>query len=238
VDANPVDRLIPIAVVEDHQVVVEGVRAWIAEDPAARATVVVVTDSVEALLAGPGRQAEVVVLDLDLGQDRGGLTRDLVTERVSRLCDAGLHVVIFSIYVKPLIVQAAMRAGASAFLDKATDRGLFVDTIVAVAHDLPYVTPSMAGGLLVEARLSRREEEALRYLFQGMDYASIGRRMTKPSGEPISETTVKQYVERARAKFAAIGRPCKSTASLLARCIEEGRITSQEVEDYRSRASS
>jgi DNA-binding NarL/FixJ family response regulator len=235
-----VERAVSVAVVEDLDVVVEGVRAWVAEDPGRRVNVVAVTDTIDGLMDDEGRHADVVVLDLDLGKnetDRRGLTRRKVHDRVSRLCDAGLRVVIFSIYVKPLLVQAALHAGASVFLDKRTDRRRFVDTVVAVANDEPYMTPSMAGGLLDAVRLSPREEEALRLLFQGMDYASIGRRMKKPTGDPVSEKTVKQYIERARAKFAATGRPCRSNTALLARCIEEGRITPEEVEDYRSAAA-
>ncbi|HUZ35803.1 MAG TPA: response regulator [Streptosporangiaceae bacterium] len=223
----PVDRPVRVALVEDTDVVVEGVRTWIADDPAGRAVIVAVAGSIEAVLDGPGRDADVLVLDLELD----GV---MVTERVAALSDAGFRVVVFSVHVEPLIVEAVMNAGACAFLDKRTERDHFVDTIVAVAHDEPAVTPSMAGGLLQAVRLSPREREALRYLFQGMDHVSIARRLRKPSGETISAYTAKQYIERARAKFAAAGRPCRSTFALLARCIEEGLIRPEEVEDYRS----
>jgi two-component system nitrate/nitrite response regulator NarL len=240
VGGGTLDRPVAVAIVEDHDVVIEGVRAWLARDPERRATVIAVSNSIENLMAGPGRAADVVVLDLDLGEDSPGdlgVTRDKVTRRVSRLTDAGLRVVVFSVYVKPLIVQAAVSAGASTFLDKKTEQNQFVETVIAVANDLPYVTRSMAGGLLVNARLSPRENEALLLLFQGMNHASIARRMAKRDGKTISEATVKQYIERARAKFAAVGRPCRSNTSLLARCIEEGRITPEEVADYRSAAA-
>lgn len=223
----PVDRPVRVALVEDLDVVVEGVRTWIADDPAGRAVIVAVAGSIEAVLDGPGRDADVLVLDLELD----GV---MVTERVAALSDAGFRVVVFSVHVEPLIVEAVLNAGACAFLDKRTERDHFVDTIVAVAHDEPVVTPSMAGGLLQAVRLSPREREALQHLFQGMDHVSIARRLRKPSGETISAYTVKQYIERARAKFAAAGRPCRSNFALLARCIEEGLIRPEEVEDYRS----
>ena len=84
----------------------------------------------------------------------------------------------------------------------------------------------------IKGRCPAREHQALRYLFQGMDYASIARRLKKPNGEPISAATVKQYVERARAKFAAAGRPCRSNFALLARCIEDGLVRPEEINDY------
>ena len=213
-----------VAIVEDIDVVAAGVRSWIAEDPEHRATVVAVADSIEAVLDGPGRDADVLVLDLELG-------KRMVTGRVAELSDAGHRVVVFSVHVKPLIVQTVMDAGACAFLDKHTERIHFVDTIVAVARDSPYVTPSMAGGMLHATRLADREREALLHLFQGMSHASIAARMK------IKTVTVKEYVERARAKFAAGGRPCRSNFALLARCIEYGLIRTEDVAEYRSTAA-
>jgi DNA-binding NarL/FixJ family response regulator len=135
-------------------------------------------------------------------------------------------------HVEPLIIQTVMQAGACAFLDKQTEEDQFVDTIVAVAQDRPFVTPSMAGGILTGVQLSSREREALQYLFQGMTYASIARRLTKADGKPISALTAKDYINRARAKFAAARVPCKSNYALLARCIELGLIRPEEIQDY------
>jgi DNA-binding NarL/FixJ family response regulator len=229
------ERPVSVAIVEDHDVVVEGVRSWVAADAERRATIVSVTGSVDDLLAGPGRDADVVVLDLELDQEK--VSQRIAVQRVARLCDAGMRVVVFSVHVQPLIIKAVIEAGACAFLDKGAEQDDFVDTVVAVAQDRPVVTPSMAGGLLETPHLSPREQEALLHRFQGMDYPSIARRMQKPTGAPISASTVKQYIERARAKFAAAGRSCRSNFSLLARCIEDGLIRPEDVEDYRSTAS-
>jgi two-component system nitrate/nitrite response regulator NarL len=231
VGAGAMDGTVRIALIDDQDVVLEGVRAWIAADPERRAEVVAEGRSIEEALAGPGREADVVVLDLELAGHKAG--RRLVTDEVASLCDDGFRVVVFSVHVEPIIVRKVMDAGASAFLDKRTERAQFIETIVAAARDLPFVTPSMAGGLVNLVRLSQREREALQYLFQGMDRASIARRLTKRDGDPISADTVKQYIERARAKFAAAGRPCRSQFALLARCMELGLIRPEEVDDYR-----
>ena len=230
--SGDMDSAVRVALIEDHDVVIEGVRAWIAADPDKRAEIVAEGRSIDAVVDGSGTDADVLVLDLELGDARPGGGR-LVTDRVAGLCDAGYRVVVFSVHVEPLIVQQVMAAGASAFLDKRTERAQFVDTVAAVARDLPVVTPSMAGGMLHAVRLSDRERQALQYWFQGMDHAAIARRLTKPGGEPISPATVKQYIERARAKFAAAGRPCRSQFALLARCMELGLIRSEEISDYR-----
>jgi len=244
VGASAVDEIVRVALVEDMDVVVEGVRAWIAADPRQRAVLVADGSSIEAVLAGSGRDADVVVLDLELGGPENG--GKLVTDQISGLCDADYRVVVFSVHVEPLIVAAVLKAGASAFLDKRAERRHFVDTVVAVARDLPFVTPSMAGGMLhteqparwrrqalQTVKLSDRERQALQYWFQGLDHASIAFRLTKSDGKPISAGTVRQYIGRARAKFAAAGRPCRSQFALLARCIELGLIRPEEIEDYR-----
>jgi DNA-binding NarL/FixJ family response regulator len=234
--AGALERPVAVAVVEDHSVVIEGVRSWIANDPERRATIIAITDSIESLATGPGREADVVVLDLEL--DSATKISEQVAERmVARLTDAGLRVVVFSQHVKPLVIAAVLRAGAGAFLDKWAESGAFVDTIVTVAQDRPVVTPSMAGGMLDGVRLAPREREALLLHFQGMPLASISQRMTKADGTPIKVSTIKDYLERVRLKFAATGRPCRSNYALLARCIEEGLVTAEEIADYRSAAA-
>jgi DNA-binding NarL/FixJ family response regulator len=230
VGSVPLDGVVRVAVIEDTDVVVEGVRSWIANDPRQRAVIVAVANTIAEALSGPGRDADVLVLDLQLGET-------MVSSRVAELTDAGYRVVVYSVHVAPLVVRDVLAAGASAFLDKRTEKDQFVDMIVDVAHDRPHVTQSMAGGMLDAVDLSPREREALLLLFQGMTYASIARRMMKADNAPISRETAKQYVERARAKLAAKGRPCRSNFALLARCIELGLIRAEEVEDYRSTAA-
>ena len=72
--------------------------------------------------------------------------------------------------------------------------------------------------------LSEQEQQALLLWFQGMSKASVGRRMS------ISENTVRQYINRARAKYAATGRAAPSKDALLARANQPivGRAKGQE----------
>jgi two-component system nitrate/nitrite response regulator NarL len=220
-------RRVSIALLERVAVVAEGIRSWIEGDPDQRARVVAVADSIEALLVGPGRTADVLVLDLEFADEKS-------TDHVAELSGAGNRIVAVSTPMRPYATQAAKDAGARACLDQRIDREQFIDTLVAVAHDEPFVTPMMTGRLPQAIRLSERKRQALRYLFQGMDYASIASRLKKPTGESISALTVKQYVERARAKYAAAGRPCRSNFALLARCIEDGLVRPEDIVDYQS----
>jgi predicted transcriptional regulator len=64
-----------------------------------------------------------------------------------------------------------------------------------------------------------------------MSKASVGRRMG------ISEATVKQYIDRARTKYAAVGRRATTKDALLARAIQDGLIRADEIGEYRSMAN-
>ncbi|PPK64872.1 response regulator transcription factor [Actinokineospora auranticolor] len=218
---------VTVAIIEDHPVVIDGVSTWIEADPERRAVVVAAGDSIDDVLAGPGGAADVVLLDLHLG--------DVVaTDRVAELCTAGRRVVVYSGLDDPDTILTVLEAGASAFLSKHEGRGHCVDTIIAAARDRPYVTPSVAGALLSDEKapqLSKRERTALLLWFQSMSKASVAKRMN------LSEATVRQYIDRARVKYAKSGRPAPTKTALLARAIEDGLIRADEIGEYRSHAA-
>ncbi len=216
------ERQVTIAIVEDHPVVVEGVTSWVNGDPARRIRIVQVTSDLADL--GPG--ADVIVLDLELGGQ-------MITEKIPGLVAGGHRIVVFSAHVDPSIILAVLEAGAYAYVTKDEGRDHLVQTIVAAASDRPHVTRSQAQAMLADTRpgrpaLSAQERQALLLWFQGMSKASVGRRMA------ITENTVRQYIDRARMKYAATGRPAPTKDALLARAIEDGLVRPSEVAVYTS----
>jgi two-component system nitrate/nitrite response regulator NarL len=118
-------------------------------------------------------------------------------------------------------------------VSKDEGRDHLLEAVLAAAADRPYVTRSQARAMLADQRparpaLSDQEQQALLLWFQGMSKASVGRRMS------ISENTVRQYISRARAKYAATGRSAPSKDALLARAIEDGVIKPGEIVPYES----
>jgi two-component system nitrate/nitrite response regulator NarL len=221
-----VDTPVTVAIVDDHPVVLEGVRSWLADDP--RLRVVATGSSIDDVLAAAG---DVKVLLLDLS-----LHGRMVIDRVADLCDVGLRVVVYSEHTDADTVLRVVEAGAVAFLAKSEGKEHCVQTVLAAAMDQPYVAPALAGAMVGDRRperpaLSEKEREALLLWFQSMSKASVARRMQ------ISEHTVKQYVDRARIKYAKAGRPAASKAALLARAIEDGLIKPDDVQEYRSNAA-
>jgi len=223
----PAATPVRVAIVDDHPVVLEGIQAWINADPQRRVELIGMFDSLDEILAGD--HPDVLLLDLTLYGVR-------VDDRIGELARTGLRVIVFSQDTEPATILAALDAGALAYVAKQEAREHCVETIVTVAADQPYVTPSVAGAMVADDRpaspkLSGKEQEALRLWFQGMSKASVARRMG------ITEHTVKQYIDRARVKYIRAGRRAPTTFALLARAIEDGLIDPSEVGEYRSFAA-
>ena len=217
---------VTVAIIDDHPVVTEGVESWIRSDPGQRVRLVQTASDLTGLRAGTRPSADVVILDLELS----GV---LVTTQISGLVDAGYRVVAFSGHSDPAIVMETLDHGAHAYVSKEEGRDHLVEAVLAAAADRPYVTRSQARAMLADQRparpaLSEQERQALLLWFQGMSKASVGRRMS------ISENTVRQYITRARAKYAATGRMAPSKEALLARAIEDGVIQPGDIMTYKS----
>lgn len=90
------------------------------------------------------------------------------------------------------------------------------------------LTPSSAKAMLGDTkvgrpRLSPQELRALRLWFQMPKKHNVAREMN------ISIDTVDQYLSRARVKYAAAGRPASNKAAMVARAIEDGIISPEDV---------
>jgi two-component system, NarL family, nitrate/nitrite response regulator NarL len=213
-------RPVTVAVVDDHQVVLDGIRWWVEHDAEQRLALVATGLWVDSVLAGPGRHADVLVLDL-------GLFGETVVGRVEELA-AGRRVVAFSAETADETVRAVLDAGASAYLTKNEGSDHFIEVVVAAAQDRPYVTPSVAKAMLNDRspgrpKLSAQEERALRLWFQQPKKLNVAREMG------ISVDTVDQYISRARVKYAAAGRPASNKAAMVARAIEDGLVRPEDV---------
>ena len=68
-------------------------------------------------------------------------------------------------------------------------------------------------------KLSEREKEVLVAWFQTENKDLVAKRLY------IAPTTVRTHLQRARAKYAAVGRPAPTKSALLARAIEDGILS-------------
>ena len=219
--AGPVAGPITVAVVDDHDVVHAGIEAWCRDaDPPITVTGSY-TDPAEldpAALTG----VDVVVLDLQFQEARSGL------DVLRRLVAAGLRVVVYTMSTDAATVLTCLDYGAACFLTKSEGKRHLVAAIQAAAANTPYLGPTMAGAMADDRRderpvLSPREQEVLLHWFRTDSKNLVA------SALYISTATVNTHLARVRTKYAAVGRPATTKAALVARALQDGLITLDDV---------
>jgi DNA-binding NarL/FixJ family response regulator len=207
---------IAIAAVDDHPIILDSVASWVSaagDDIRLTGT----APTVAALLAGPGRHAHVVLLDLDLGD---GTT---VEQNVAAIGAAGPAVLVLSASDRPVAVRAAMRAGALGYVLKNEPTSQIRAAIMEVAAGRDWISPRLACIFATDdapdrPALSEQERRALQLYATGMPVKSVARKMA------ISDETVKQYLQRVRQKYTRAGRAAPTKLELYHRAVEDGHI--------------
>jgi two-component system, NarL family, nitrate/nitrite response regulator NarL len=128
---------VDVAAIDDHPVILDGMASWISA-PGSGIRVIATAPTVDALLAGPGRAAHVVLLDLEL-RDGTGAKRNVAAIRA-----AGPAVLVLSASDKPVTVREAMRAGALGYVLKNEETALVRAAIKAVAGGKDWISPRLA----------------------------------------------------------------------------------------------
>jgi DNA-binding NarL/FixJ family response regulator len=213
-DAERID----VAVVDDHPIIRDGMTGWVAV-PDCGIRVVATATTVDALLAGPGRGAQVILLDLDLGD---GTT---VARNVAAIGAAGPAVLVLSASDRPAAVREAIRAGARGYVLKQEEAAKLRAAIRAVAAGGDWVSPRLAyifatDDALDRPALSAQETRTLRLYATGLPIKSVARRLG------IGEETAKQYVRRVREKYAQANRAAPTKVELYHRAVEDGHLPS------------
>ena len=208
--------VIDIAAIDDHPIILNSVAAWVmASENDIR--VVGTAATVDALLAGPGRDADVILLDLDLKDE------STVERNVAAILAAGPAVLVLSASEKPVAVRTAMRAGALGYALKSEQTGQIQEAIREVAAGRAWISPRLATIFATDDAadrlvLSQQEARALQLYATGMPLKSVARKMT------ISDETVKQYLGRVREKYALAGRAAPTKLELYHRAVEDGYL--------------
>jgi DNA-binding NarL/FixJ family response regulator len=212
----PLTGVIDVAAVDDHPIILDGIARWITADES-DIRVIATAATVPALLAGPGRGAHVVLLDLELGDGTA------VADNVTAILAAGPAVLVLSASERPPAVRAAIRAGARGYAVKSEQADQIRAAIREVAAGRDWISPSLAYILATDDEASRpslsnQETRALQLYATGLPMKSVARRMA------ISEETVKQYLGRVREKYALAGRAAPTKVELYYRAVEDGHL--------------
>lgn len=220
-----------VAVVDDHEVVREGIRL-VSMTSQADVKLVGSAATVPALLDQLGRdpenaaltaygakriECEVVLLDLSLTD------RSRPSDNVEKLRQAGMKILIFSVGENAALIREALRAGALGLVRKSEPLEHAIEEARNIAEGKPVITKELAAAIdgdveFARANLSPREQETLRLYASGFAQVQVARRMG------IKQSAVKTNIDRIREKYARIGRPAPTKIDLRIRAIEDGLV--------------
>ena len=199
-----------ILIVEDHPIVVAGVRALIAEQPG----VEVVADARDvpqaiAALSELSPPPDIAIVDIALASSDG--TRGSGLDVVQWIADHRLptRVLILSMYDEPAYVLTALRLQVAGYVSKGTDLHGIVTAIQTVQEGRQYLSPSLASvvaaGYQAQARgasldpyeevLSTRERELVQLVGRGISLKEAAEQMG------IAHRTAGQYRASAMRKI-------------------------------------
>ena len=213
IDATPSTDLVRVAVVDDHESVRLGLRAAIQAqgftfiDEAAT-----VRELVDKL---GGRECDVVVLDLSLGD---GST---ITDNVKNIQATGAAVLVHSIADRAAGVREALAAGAAGVIPKSAATSIVMAAIRSVArgdvlNNLEWASAIDADVEFAKAQLGRRERDVLNLYASGLPLRMVADQLG------IALSTAREYLDRIRVKYVEVGRPAPTKVDLLRRAVEDG----------------
>jgi two-component system, NarL family, response regulator LiaR len=192
-----VARTLRVALVNDHMIVLEGLRALLSGEPEIELVELDVKQ-------GPRRTVDVTLLDTygELG-DLGERVRALAAGAGNGV------IVVFSFSDRPEAVRRAMQAGAQSFISKAVSRHKIIEGIWAAARgDQVVLTQRSHHAQLDESLrwpgrnigLTERESEILALLPTGVTNRELGDLLF------VSENTIKTQLRSLYAKLGVRNR--------------------------------
>lgn len=217
--ANPADAL-GIAVVDDHDIIHTGIAAQCAQaaPPIRVVSTHLTAESFVTTHPSPTAGLSAVVLDLELR------SRHPDFDTLTKIVDAEHPVIVYSHLENDEIILRCLDIGAVTYLAKSEGQHHLIEAIRAASTDEPYIGPRMAGALFADATigrpgLSQRELEVVSAWFQTESKDAVATHLH------LAPTTVKTHLQRIRAKYAAVGRPAATKAKLVARAVQDGLLS-------------
>jgi DNA-binding NarL/FixJ family response regulator len=202
--------VVRVGVIDDHESVVEGLRAIIEEGD--DMTFVAGAETVDQLLRITS-DLDLVVLDLRLADGSSPHSN------VTRLRDVGVETLVYTSGDEPFLVREAAAAGVLGVIRKSARKAEIQEAICIAASGRQVATVDWAAAIDSDpgfVDLSPRLREVLELYASGEPTA----RVANETG--LSPETVSDYVDRIRRKYRDAGRPAPTKTDLYKRAIEDG----------------
>jgi DNA-binding NarL/FixJ family response regulator len=182
-------------IVDDHEVVREGLRLSLSRAPHIR-VVGEAADGASAVALAQRRRPNVVIMDVRMpGMDGLAATKE-ITDSVPETA-----VLIFTAYSERSLLGRGLESGARGYILKEAPHQTLLRAIEKVAAGEGYVDPALMPSFLNgkdrDEMLTAREREILQLLADGMSNADVAGRLF------ISQETVKSHVRHILAKLEA-----------------------------------
>ena len=192
---------IRVLLVDDHPVVISGLRAICADEPRIEVVGEAYTEA-QALELVELLRPDILTVPIRLEGSRGGV------ELIREIRAIGpTRVIVFTSFTRPIDLQVASLAGASALVSKESPAAEVIDAILRVAEggdSRPFDTG--IEGLTCDPRgsldepLTDREQEILRLVLEGLTNVEISRRAS------IQLSTVKTHMRNILRKLGVSSR--------------------------------
>jgi len=211
------ERSARILIVDDHEIVREGLRASLEADPKLEVVGDAATAS-EALAIARRTLPDVALVDLRLPDMSG---EDLCRQLRERFPSTAL--IVLTTYLSEETVRGALAAGAVGYVTKAaglSELRAAIDRVLAGEADSAAAGPQIVQRLhetvsarMGDAAVTPQQERVLELAAQGLTSSEIGERLF------IAESTVRFHTQKLKAKLSA-----RTKTELVAKAIRLGLI--------------
>ncbi len=194
-NGSAAEHEITCLIVDDHEVVREGLRLSLSRAPNIR-VIGEAADGKSAVALAERRRPDVVIMDVRMPGMDGLEATKLLTQKVP-----GTAVLIFTAYSERSLLGRGLESGAKGYILKEAPHQTLLRAIEKVAAGEGYVDPALMPAFLSgkdrDDMLTAREREILQLLADGMSNADVAARLF------ISQETVKSHVRHILAKLEA-----------------------------------
>jgi DNA-binding NarL/FixJ family response regulator len=213
---NPPPQRARVMLVDDHDLVRQGIRSLIQDRPGLSVCAEVAAAE-DALALASETRPDIVVVDISMPRVSG---IDL-TIQLKKLIPK-IEVLVLTMHESERIVGQALRAGASGYLLKSADGEQIVEAIVALSRHRPYFSPIVSEALLqqylkpgdfTEPLLTPRERQIVKLIAEGEGNKNIANLLQ------LSIKTIETHRAAAMRKIGA-----KSSADLTLYALRNGLV--------------